>query len=858
MNSVFVLRSWVMATLLTCSAALTAWAGVDFPGPQPGSAKATLEKGMATLENDVLSMSWKITNDGLVPETLVNKLTGEKFPQAGASLFRLGTKEPEKLPETPGRRVGISLGTETIQVYAAKDAGMTMPVASFPRGKFAGQPKLLRIGKLNLKAEPVDHGDPGPAGACTISDLSMQPLAGGGKVGGEGWTIRKSARPGTAVEIADGQFRIAATANSAAAAERMVPDGATDFSCIIDKGTDAGMSWSPALALVWEDGNFILVGLREGKSAVLNVTTPGGEQMLTARASPYPVFDLAGKDFQLSSPVAMNPIQAEPKGVRVADRLGGKTIEAGFTHPGTGLRMLWRAELRDGSNYIRQTFTMQADGKAVPLNSVELTDVRMPGVATIGLCPGSPAAGRGCFFGLEMPGGRNLIRPDGVRIGLECKLNVAKESPYAFSTVTGVCPEGQLRRGFLYYIERERARPSAPFLHYNCWYDLGFSVSEKTMLDVVTQFDAELVKKRGVPVKSYLVDDGWDNPGKGLWIENERTFPEGFRGLKAKMDPMGAHLGIWISPLGGYGGANERTAHARKMGLIPETSGLDLAQPAYKAWFQNRCLQLMREGGVNSFKWDKAGDGVSPHFMALLDVARRLRQENPEVFVNVTVGTWPSPFWLNHIDSTWRNGSGDVAWAGVGDDREKWLTFRDGYCHRLFVMQAPLYPLNSVMHHGIVHGRCFQGDKVGKSGANLKNEARSYFGNGAMLQELYLTPSMMTPDAWDRVAEAAKWGAAHAKILVDSHWVGGDPLKLEPYGYAAWSPEGAVLTLRNPSDKPQEITLDAATVFELPAKAPGTCRLKAAYADQRVRELTLSAGKAEKLSLEPFEVLVFE
>ena len=59
-----------------------------------------------------------------------------------------------------------------------------------------------------------------------------------------------------------------------------------------------------------------------------------------------------------------------------------------------------------------------------------------------------------------------------------------------------------------------------------------------------------------------------------------------------------------------------------------------------------------------------------------------------------------------------------------------------------------------------------------------------------MLQELYLTPSMMTSDAWDRVAEAAKWAHAHAEILVDSHWVGGDPLKLEPYGYAAWSRQG--------------------------------------------------------------------
>jgi hypothetical protein len=848
-------------TLVVCAIVLTARAGLDFPGPKPGPAKAVVENGRATLENGVVSMTWNVNKDEFSPETLTNNLTGETFPQAGAQLFRLETKEPVKLPDTTEHRVGISLGTETVYVYATKGNGIPLPLTTFLRSKFPGSPRLIRIGKLNLAAEPIDHGDPGVAGTCQVSNLivSAGSAAVPARTLAEGWTIRKSARAGTTVEIAGNQFRIAAAANSAAAAERTAPAGATDFSCCIDKRTDAGMSWGPALALVWRDGRFILIGLREGKAAVFNVTTLEGEQILAARANPYPSFDLvSGRDFKLSTTVTAERIEPESNGMRLADRLGGQALAARLYHPRTGLQILWHAELRDGSNYIRQTFTLQTAEKAVPLYGVELIDTRVSGLATVGLCPGSPAAGRGCFFGIEMPGGRNLVLPTGVRIGVECKLDVSREQPYVFSTVTGVYPEGQLRRGFLFYIERERARPSVPFLHYNCWYDLGFSVSEKTMLDVVNQFDAELVKKRGVPVKSYLVDDGWDDPGKGLWVENAAKFPTGFRGMKAKMDRVGSHLGIWISPLGGYGGANERTAHAREMGLIPERSGLDLAQPAYKAWFRNRCLQLMREGGVNCFKWDRAGEGVSPHFMALLDLARDLRRENRDVFINVTVGTWPSPFWLNHIDTTWRNGSGDVGWAGVGDDREQWLTFRDGYCYRLFVTQAPLYPLNSVMHHGIVHGRCFQGEKVGKSGARLKNDARVYFGNGAMLQELYITPSMMTSDAWDRVAEAAKWAHAHAEILVDSHWVGGDPLKLEPYGYAAWSPQGAVLTLRNPSDKSQAIAVNATTTFDLPAGAPRSYRLKAAYADQRIKDLTLQAGKSKNITLDPFEVLVFD
>ena len=78
------------------------------------------------------------------------------------------------------------------------------------------------------------------------------------------------------------------------------------------------------------------------------------------------------------------------------------------------------------------------------------------------------------------------------------------------------------------------------------------------------------------------------NPARGFGSRTPRKFPEGFRGLAAKLwQRISAHLGIWISPLGGYGGAEERTAQARKLGLIPETGQLDLSYPGYKTWFQD-------------------------------------------------------------------------------------------------------------------------------------------------------------------------------------------------------------------------------------------------------------------------------
>lgn len=807
--------------------------GIWFPGPPPGNAKTAAKGGEYVLENGVIAARWHVKEGVLRPAALVNKLSATSFDQTGAELFRLGLKlSPER---KSGCVVAVRLDPDKVVALASDDGLSWSELGAFPRADYEGDPKLVRIGKMDLRAQAKDYaGQAGATGRGSITELSPLPAS-----------------------VPSGRFEFNAEANHAATTEYAFPLGARIISCRIDKGTDAGMSWSPALALVWEEGKrFLLVGVRE-KNSVFNVTTASGEEIVSAALSNYPVLDLPASAFRLEGTPKFRRLAPKPDGVRVADRIGGSALEADLSS-GRGLRAHWRAELREGSSYIRETVELTAPDKAVPVFGVELADARVAGVKTIGSVPGSPLAGGGMFFGVEMPGSENAVGDGVARIGFACKLEVSPSQPYTFSAVAGVAPEGQLRRAFLYYIERERARPSSPFLHYNCWYDLGFSVDAEKMLDVVNCFTEELVKKRGVPVRSYLIDDGWDDPDRGLWAENTSKFPGGFSALKTSMAKLDAHLAIWISPMGGYGGEAERTADARKMGLIPDGATLDLAYPGYKKWFQARCLQLMREDGVNAFKWDRAGEGVSPHFMALLDIARNLRRENPAVFINVTVGTWPSPFWLNHVDTTWRMGSGDVGWSGKGDDREKWLTYRDGNCRRYFVEKAPLYPLNSVMHHGIVHGRCFQGERVGKTGPNLTNEVRSYFANGAMLQELYITPSMMTPAAWDVLAEAARWAHTNADVLVDSHWVGGDPLKLEPYGYAAWSPRKATLMLRNPDDHQRSIVLDANAVFELPPGMPKHFSLQSPYKDQRVQSLELEAGQPQSVALEPFEVLVLE
>lgn len=807
-------------------------ATVTFPGPPPGTATARQTGDIVTIENAVLAAEWQVDARGIRPRALTDKLSGRRQAQSDRELFRLGT--PSVAVAWTGVVVAVDVGEETVRALASRDGVAWLELVRFPRSLFTGVPTRVRIGKMDLKAQARDHYDHGPVGDGLISEITPAPAT----------------HP-------DGRFDFHTGAHQAAVLEFPFPPGARTVSCRIDKGTDQGLSWSPALAVIWAEGtSFLLVGLRDGHPT-FNLTTAGGEVMKSVTLPSYPTLDLPASAFRAMAAPRLLPLPPDPKGVREADRAPGQALEAEFTST-NGIHARWRAELRDGANYIRTTLTLHSTGRTNGLSGVELVDAQLGPAETVGTVPGCPVVADGFFAGVEMPGAQPAVSGDRTRIGFGCQLTLTPAQPYTFGAVIGVAPAGQRRRAFLCYVERERARPSSPFLHYNCWYDLGFGVNASNLLEVAQAFDRELVRQRGVPVQSYLVDDGWDDPGRGLWVEQSRKFPSGLAGLGRELQSLNTHLSIWISPLGGYGGAPERTGWARRMGLLPADGAFDLAQPAYKQWFQDRCLQLMREAGVNAFKWDKAGEGVSPHFMALLDVARQLRRQDPQVFINVTVGTWPSPFWLNHVDATWRNGSADVGWAGPGDDREQWLTFRDGYCRKLFVEASPLYPLNSAMHHGIVHGRCFQGEKVGKSGTNLRQEARSYFANGASLQELYLTPSMMTSNAWDDVAAAATWAHARADVLVDAHWVGGDPLRGEVYGYAAWQPRMGTLMLRNPSDQPGRITLDAATVFELPAGAPTRYALRSPYPDQRLSSLDLTAGAQKVVDLQPFEVLVFD
>jgi hypothetical protein len=572
-------------------------------------------------------------------------------------------------------------------------------------------------------------------------------------------------------------------------------------------------------------------------------------------------------DFKLEGSPEAGRLKPEPDSPTLARHFPGRQLVVKLSDRNRNLSAEWRVILRDGSAYVREELALRATGKDVPVGKIILQDEEVPGAKTIGTVDGSPVVAGDFFFGYEHPMAQNLVDSSNVMQCSFVRNAILKDGEtLTQSCVIGVAPAGQLRRGFLAYIERERAHPYRPFLHYNSWYDIawaGRKYNESEGLDVINRIGQELVKKRDVQMDSFLLDDGWDD-NRTLWKFNS-GFPNGFTPLKRATAKYDAGIGVWVSPFGGYNEAKEqRLKYGSGQGFETNANGFSLAGPKYYQRFHNICLVMVQKYGVNQFKFDglAAGaraseSGLTRDGDAMMRLIADLRAAKPDIYINQTIGTWPSPFWLLYVDSTWRGGA-DHDFQGKGSWCQQWLTYRDAQTYQNVVEQAPLYPLNSLMLHGIIYATNAI-HLCGQSDADFADQVREFFGNGTQLQEMYITPKLLNQQNWDDLAEAAKWSRANADALVDTHWIGGNPDKGEIYGWASWSPSKAILVLRNPDDKPAAFTADVKELFQLPPHARTSYIMHRPWKEDRQQPaVELQAGQPHTFTLHSFEVLVLE
>ncbi|PXV56102.1 hypothetical protein SAMN04487785_11096 [Dyella jiangningensis] len=567
----------------------------------------------------------------------------------------------------------------------------------------------------------------------------------------------------------------------------------------------------------------------------------------------------------LSSPKAVH-LKANPKASRLAERVPGEAVAASFGDADGRFRIDWQWVQREGSDYLRAVVTITALKQDENISKVSLLRTQVTDAQVVGTVPGSPVVAGHDYFGFEHPLSSSETYRKQVKLWIDRGLPLPKGQSITYSAVAGITHDNQLRRDFLAYVERERAHPYRTFLHYNSWYDIGYFTpyTEAQALDRIHTFGEELKVKRGVTLDSYLFDDGWDDRS-GSW-HFSKDFPHGFLPLRDAAAKYGAAPGMWLSPWGGYGKPKEeRVKNGQAAGYEIIDGGLALSGPKYYQRFHDAVMDLVKNDGINQFKFDGTGNAdkvfpgsrFSSDFDAAIQLIDDLRVAKPDLYINLTTGTMASPFWLRYADSIWRDGEDDDL-AGVGTKRERWITYRDRETYHNIVEKGPLYPLNSLMLHGIIYAK--ENRRLNADpGHDFANEVRSYFGTGTQLQEMYITPDLLTTQDWDVLAEAARWSRGNADVLRDTHWIGGDPGRLDVYGWASWTPKKAIITLRNPDAKPQLAVIDLSRQLELPPGAVRRFVAKSPWAEDAGKPaMPLDADQPSTVTLAPFQVLTLE
>lgn len=600
------------------------------------------------------------------------------------------------------------------------------------------------------------------------------------------------------------------------------------------------------------DGLRIAGIMRPSSSAAIGGNAPAFWLSFDGRAN------IASIQMKLVGEPKLESLAANPQASQFASRLAGRQIVAEFRSADESLGVTWRAILREGAHYVRQQVTFRALKDDLHIDEACLIDLPLENANVVGTVRGSPIVSGDWFCGFEHPLSGSTVGGGRARCTIERQLPLKHGQEVTYSSVIGVAAAGQMRRDFLRYIERERAHPYRTFLHYNTWYDFE-PFTEAQVVDAIDAFGQELYKKRGVTLDSFLLDDGWDD--HKFWGFNS-GFPHGFEAIKQATAKYDSKPGVWLSPWGGYAKARqERLAYAKEENFETNREGLALSGPVYYKRFREVCLDMVRNFGVNQFKFDGtgsssqviAGSQFGSDFEAAIALIEDLRAAEQDIYINLTTGTYPSPFWLQYADSTWRGGD-DHSFAGVGSWRQQWITYRDGDTFRNVVNRGPLYPLNSLMLHGIIFAQRAHHLETDPNG-DFASEVRSYFGTGTQCQEMYITHSLLNDFNWNVLAQSAKWSRANAETLVDTHWIGGDPNLLEVYGWAAWSEKNAVLTLRNPSDKPQSIKLEGQKVFEFPKEDSGSLTMLPTFYPEEGKPTFFVRDQTTEIKLAPFEVL---
>jgi len=496
------------------------------------------------------------------------------------------------------------------------------------------------------------------------------------------------------------------------------------------------------------------------------------------------------------------------------------------------------------------------------------------------------------FFGLEHPASENHIKVNGKQLHLDCSrpygVLIDSVGITSEAVVYAVNPEPYVRKWYWNYLDQVRVAPDAPYTLYNSWYDLRSvdypRVPEQHWMNqtnverMVEKVHTNMTVNNGIKVDGFVLDDGWD-VYKSDWVLRQPQFPNGLKPIADKLAVDGTKLGVWFGPIGGYSFRMPRISwmmdHGYE-GINREyeycAAFLCVGGTNYSKMFNSRIQDMITTHGVRYFKWDgmifncnEPDHGHRTGLYATVStleefgkICNNARKTAPDVYLNITTGSWLSPWWLNYANQIWMDGS-DYAFANVPSltKRDNAITYRDFVLFDDLKNKDLWFPTSNLMTHGFIKGKL---DHVGSNNEpldKLTDDAMLYVARGVSMYELYISPDILEEKEWSAVAGALRWARDRYPILRRTEMVGGNPTMAEPYGYAHFVDSKGIVAMRNPDAKSQMATIELSPELGLNRFASSLV-VEQVYPCRYVFPNLYSAGATIPVDLNGFETAIYE
>ncbi len=571
---------------------------------------------------------------------------------------------------------------------------------------------------------------------------------------------------------------------------------------------------------------------------------------------------------------------------------GTREARVMWKHAHSSLQVLFTYQLPQGRPYLRRRVSItdpRNGGHFLQWLWPRRGTVRGSGVIRKAGGFGQPAAmfcgEGGLFWGVEYPAATTTLTSQGDgSFALACghEMGVRVDSTWVASqwVVTGLCPDRHLELWFSRYLEDIRVAPLRPYLLYNSWYDVRAPeyteapeniMNEANVLRIVADFGREMWQKRGLRLDAFVLDDGWD-VYKSDWVLRPEEFPRGLTPISQALDSMGTKLGIWLGPIGGYSHRDWRVGWMKEHGYKAVGDQMCVAGTRYHALLKERVLDFVKEHGVGYFKWDGIqfscseadhGHPVGVYsrraaMEAVIDLCTSVRAARPDIFLNITSGTWLSPWWLKYANTIWMQGA-DYGYANVPSisRRDAAITYRDHVLYEDFSINGFWFPIANLMTHGIIKGNL---QKLGGEDEPLDkftNNVLLYFARGVTMWELYISPNLLTDREWDALAKSIAWAKDRFDLLTHTAMIGGHPGRREPYGYVHFAGSRGIVAVRNPFIEPKQITIPLDPGYGLDQKAASLV-VERVYPTRYIPPELYGAGAEVCMPLQGYETAVFE